>query len=173
MGNIFVAGSGFHLPEERITNADLISKVATTEEWIDTRVGIVERRRAPDSDNTSDLGAYATEAALERTGWSREEIDLLVCATSTPNCLIPATASYICERMKIDSVAFDLNAACSGFTYGLSVAGAMLNVGRYDRMALVTAEKYTRVTDYTDRATCVLKFQEGLCQAGELVGWCR
>ncbi len=155
MANIYVAGTGFYLPEERITNAQLIESVDTSEEWISTRVGIKERRRAAEDQNTSDLAALATEAALDRTSWKGEDLDLLVCATSTPDALIPATASFACRRMEINPVAFDVNAACSGFAYGVSVAGSMLSSGRFEKVAMVTAEKYTRVTDYSDRATCV------------------
>ena len=113
MDSIYVVGTGFYLPEERVTNADLIEAVDTSEEWISTRVGIRERRRAAEDENTSDLAALATQAALERSGWNGEDLDLLVCATSTPDALIPATASFACKRLGIDPVAFDVNAACS------------------------------------------------------------
>ena len=155
MDSIYVVGTGFYLPEERVTNADLIETVDTSEEWISTRVGIRERRRAAEDENTSDLAALATQAALERSGWNGEDLDLLVCATSTPDALIPATASFACKRLGIDPVAFDVNAACSGFAYGISVADSMIRSGRFAKVAMVTAEKYTRVTDYSDRATCI------------------
>ena len=155
MAPIYIAGTGFFVPEERITNPQLIASVNTTEEWIDSHIGIRERRRAKDEDDTSALGAYATAAACERLGWKPGDLDLLVCATSTPDSLIPATASWICKQLEIDPVAFDVNAACSGFVYGIATAKAMMDSLGYERVAMVTAEKYTRVTDYTDRKTCV------------------
>lgn len=155
MAPIYIAGTGFFVPEERITNPQLIASVATSEEWISTHIGIRERRKARDEDDTSALGAYATENACKRLGWDMQELDLLICATSTPDSLIPATASWICNQLKVDPVAFDVNAACSGFVYGLATAKAMMESMGYKRVAMVTAEKYTRVTDYTDRKTCV------------------
>lgn len=155
MPSTFIAGTGLHVPEERITNQDLTARVDTTEDWIRTRTGILERRRAPDTVNTSDLGVLATRMAVEDAGWQPEDLDLLVCATSTPDALIPATASFICKKLGVNPVAFDCNAACSGFVYGLAVADAMIKTMGYRRVALVTAEKYTRVTDYRDRATCI------------------
>ena len=155
MASIYIAGTGFFVPEERITNPQLIDSVATTEEWISTHIGIRERRRARPEDDTSALGAYATENACSRLGWNKNDLDLLVCATSTPDTLIPATASWTCKQLEINPVAFDVNAACSGFVYGLAVAQGMMQSMNYKRVAMVTAEKYTRVTDYTDRKTCV------------------
>ena len=153
--SIYVAGTGWHLPAERLTNADLIASLKTTDEWIVSHTGIRERRRAGPGVDTSDLGTAATRDACERTGWRPAEIDLLVCATSTPDRLIPATASYIAQKLGIDPVAFDVNAACSGFVYGLAAARGLMSTMGYRRVAMVTAEKYTRVTDYRDRSTAV------------------
>lgn len=152
---IYLAGSGVYFPEERITNRDLLAKIDTTEEWLDSRIGIRERRKAPAEVNTSDLGALATRVALADAGWSPASVELLVCATSTPDNLIPATASFICQKIGMNPVAFDVNAACSGFVYGLAVAQSLMQTVGYRRALLCTAEKYTRVTDYTDRSTCV------------------
>lgn len=152
---IYIAGTGYYFPEGRITNADLIAMVDTSEEWIDSRVGIRERRRAPDDMDTSDLGVRATTSALEDAGWKGEELDLLICATSTPDTLIPSTACYIGNKLGIDPVSFDVGAACSGFVYGLTVAHAMMVAQGYERVALCTAEKYTKVTDYTDRSSAI------------------
>ena len=152
---MYIAGTGTYLPEGRITNDDLILSVKTTDDWIISHTGMKERRRAADDQDTSDLGVLATARALERTGWDGKDLELLVCATSTPDRLIPATASLIGKKLEIDPVAFDVNAACSGFAYGLAVASAMATAHGYERIALTVPEKYTRVTDYEDRATCI------------------
>ncbi|HKX46032.1 MAG TPA: ketoacyl-ACP synthase III, partial [Planctomycetota bacterium] len=143
------------IPRDVITNAELLERIDTTDEWIVAHTGMRERRRAPADWDTSDLGADATRAALERTGWAGDDVDLLVCATSTPDRLIPATASFISKKLGIDPVAFDVNAACSSFVYGLAVVEGLMGRMGYQRAALCTAEKYTRVTDYTDRSTCI------------------
>ena len=155
MSRSYIVGTGFTLPDRVLTNAQLCDSVDTTDDWIVSHTGILERRLADDDTNTSDLGVLATASALERTGWEARELDLLVCATSTPDSLIPATASHIGKKMGIDPVAFDVNAACSGFVYGLAVADSLATAMAYRRVALVTAEKYSRVTDYSDRATCI------------------
>lgn len=152
---IHIAGTGWHLPPAKITNADLIASLETTDDWIVSHTGIRERRRAAEDVNTSGLGAEATRDACARAGWDLAELDLLVCATSTPDSLIPATASYICQQLGIEPVAFDVNAACSGFVYGLATARGLMSTMGYRRVAMVTAEKYTRVTDYRDRSTAV------------------
>ena len=152
---IYIGAAGHHYPERRITNADLTAMVDTSEEWIESHTGIVERRRADDDVDTSDLGVLATRAACERAGWRPEELELLLCATSTPDDLIPPTASYIAGKLGTRSVAFDVNASCSGFVYGLAVAAGLVATQGYGRAALCTAEKYTRVVDYTDRGTCI------------------
>jgi 3-oxoacyl-[acyl-carrier-protein] synthase-3 len=152
---MYIAGSGSHVPEARITNADLAEMVDTTPGWIVAHTGMQERRKASDDHDTSDLGVLATQRALERTGWEGGELDLLVVATSTPDRLIPATSSLIGKKMAINPVGFDVNAACSGFVYGLAVAQSLAVVHGYRRVALCVSEKYTRVTDYTDRTTCI------------------
>lgn len=151
----YIHATGFHVPEDVISNKDLIQRVETTEDWIVSHTGMVERRRAPEDWNTSDLGAAATTHALQRSAWRPDDLDLLICATSTPDSLIPATASYIGKKLGIDPVSFDVNAACSGFVYGLATARGLMATMGYSRVALTTAEKYTRVTDYDDRATCI------------------
>ncbi len=152
---MYVVETGFHLPQDKLTNAQLEDMVATEDAWILSHTGIAERRIASKDVDTSDLGAQATRNALERAGWEPESLELLVCATSTPDRLIPATASLIGMKLGIDPVAFDVNAACSGFVYGLAVARALALAHGYRRVALTTAEKYSRVTDYTDRGTCI------------------
>jgi 3-oxoacyl-[acyl-carrier-protein] synthase-3 len=151
----YITATGYCVPPDVIRNADLCAQVATTEEWILSHTGMRERRRAPADWDTSDLGTAATRHALERGRWSPKDLELLVCATSTPDSLIPATASYIAKNLGCDPVAFDVNAACSGFVYGLATADGLMKSMGYRRVALCTAEKYTRVTDYKDRATCI------------------
>jgi 3-oxoacyl-[acyl-carrier-protein] synthase-3 len=155
MPHAYIAGTGFHLPEKVIRNADLCKQVDTSDAWILSHTGIAERRAAPDDWNTSDIGVAATRNALARSGWKASELDLLVCATSTPDALIPSTACYMGKKLGVDPVALDVNAACSGFVYGLAVADAMIQSSGYKRVAMCTAEKYTRVTDYKDRASCI------------------
>jgi 3-oxoacyl-[acyl-carrier-protein] synthase-3 len=153
---VFIAASGYHYPPDRITNADLEEMVDTSDEWIRKHTGIVERRRAADDVNTSDLGVLATRDALEQAGWRPEDLELLICTTSTPDSHAPATASWICRKLGVDSaIAFDLNAACSGFIYSLAVAEGLMQARGFRRVAVCAADKYTRVTDYTDRANCI------------------
>jgi 3-oxoacyl-[acyl-carrier-protein] synthase-3 len=153
---IYVTGLGHYHPEERVTNAHLEELVDTSDAWIVERTGIHERRRAARDQLTSDLGLVATRRALASAGWSAEELDLVIVATSSPDTLIPPTACHMAAKLGIDVVAFDVNGACAGFAYGLAtVRGLMRDVG-YHRVALCCAERYTGLTDYTDRASCVL-----------------
>ena len=151
MARTFIVGSGYHHPEARLTNADLEQLVHTSDEWIMAHTGIRERRRADEDVNTSDLAVAATTSALESAGWPGEDLDLLICATSTPDRLAPSTASYVCNKMGLRAVGFDLNASCSGFVYGLAVADGLMTRDGARRVALSAAEKYTRVIDYEDR----------------------
>jgi len=151
----YICGTGTAVPSEVVTNAALMARVDTNEAWILSHTGIRERRRAAKDVDTSDLGAAATRAALAAQGWDPASLQLLICATSTPDTLIPATASWIGRKLGINPVSFDVNAACSGFVYGLAVATSLMKTAGYTRAALCTAEKYTRVTDYDDRNTCI------------------
>ncbi|MGH2952242.1 MAG: 3-oxoacyl-ACP synthase III family protein [Solirubrobacterales bacterium] len=151
MVGAYIAGTGYHHPDRRVGNDEIASKIDSSDRWIRDHTGIVERRYAPDDVNTSDLGVLATRNALERAEWAPDEVDLFVCATSTPDCLIPPTASYICEKLNLRAVAFDLNAACSGFLYGLSVTQGMMESQGYERAALCAADKYSRVIDTSER----------------------
>lgn len=155
MPGIFISGTGYHHPERRVTNQDLAERMNTTDEWIREHTGIVERRYAEDGVDTSDLGTIATRNALAAAGWDPNDVELLVCATSTPDCLIPATASYICNNLRLPSLAFDVNAACSGFVYGLAVAEGLMEARGLERAALCTADKYTRVIDPNDRKNSI------------------
>jgi 3-oxoacyl-[acyl-carrier-protein] synthase III len=147
----FIAGHGHHHPEARVTNEDLVRSLETTAGWIESHTGILERRRAVDGVDTSDLAVEALGAALGRAGWDRGDVELLICATSTPDTLAPATASWVAGKLGMTAVPFDMNASCSGFIYGLAVADALLSARGLRRVALVAAEKYSRVVDHEDR----------------------
>jgi 3-oxoacyl-[acyl-carrier-protein] synthase III len=155
MESTFIVANGFYVPNERITNADLERLVSTSAGWIDRHLGINERRKAAHDETTARLGALALEAALRSSDWEKKSIDLLICATSTPDKILPATACQIGKELGIDPVSFDVGAACSAFPYAIAVADAMLSTSRFERAAVVFSECYTRFTDYTDRETCV------------------
>lgn len=154
MRTLYLNGFGYHFPSERIGNRYFAELVDTTEEWIVDHIGIEERRRATPETDSSDLGVRALNKALVDGSWEQEELDVLICATSTPDALVPSTACYIANKMALDAVAFDLNAACSGFVFGLSVLRGLFATG-YERGAIVAAEKYTKVANYKDRTSCI------------------
>jgi 3-oxoacyl-[acyl-carrier-protein] synthase III len=153
---VYINGVAYHHPDRRVTNHDLMQYMDTSDEWIVDRTGIRERRYAPADVDTSDLGVIATRDALRDANLDPSELDVLICATSTPDALIPSTASYIANKLGMRSVtAFDVNAACSGFIYGLAVAQGLLHAQGHSRVALCAAEKYTRVIDPYDRANSI------------------
>jgi len=132
--------------------------IDTSDEWITKRTGIKERRIANEGEASSDLGARAGELAIERAGISKEEIDLVICATVTPDFLcMPSTACLIAAKLGLPNVmAFDVSAACTGFVYALNVAKAFIESGMKKNVLIVGAEKYSAILDYTDRTTCFL-----------------
>jgi 3-oxoacyl-[acyl-carrier-protein] synthase-3 len=156
MGSIYIRGTGYYHPEERITNADLEALVDTSDHWILEHTGIVERRRAAPHQSTSDLGLVATRRALEDAGWAAEELDLLICGTSSPDTTIPPTACHLAHKLGIHAVAFDVNGACASFAYALAAAKSFMKEMGHRKVALCCAERYTGLTDYRDRRTCVL-----------------
>ena len=149
---------GAYVPEKILSNADLEKMVDTTDEWIVKRTGISERRIAADDEYTSDMAAKACELAIERSGIAKEEIDLIICATVTPDYFnMPSTACIISDKIGIRDVqAFDISAACSGFVYLLSIAKAFIESGMKKNVLIVGAEKFSSIVDYTDRSTCIL-----------------
>ncbi len=151
MEGVFIAGTGYHHPAQVLSNDDLVARLPTTHEWILGHTGIRERRIAAADVDTSDLAVEATQAALSRSGWSGKDLDLLICATSTPDTLAPATAAHVAEKMGLGGVHFDVNASCSNFVYGVAVARGLMAAQGLERIALCTAEKYSRVVDYDDR----------------------
>lgn len=158
MINAVITGVGAYLPEYRLTNDELSRMVDTNDEWIMTRVGIKERRILKEpGEGASFMGARAIENLIEKTGVARDEIDLVICTTVTPDAPIPATAAIICDKVDIrHALAFDINGACSGFLYGLDLAAQYVRAGSKKKVILVSTEKMSAITDWTDRTTCVL-----------------
>ena len=152
-----IVGAGCYLPERVVTNAELAVQVDTSDEWIVQRTGIRERHIAADGEFTSHLGIKAAQAALADAGMTPQDIDVIVCATSTPDNTFPATAVSIQAGLGITSgFAFDLQAVCSGFVYGLATVDGLLRGGMAKRALLIGAETFSRILDWTDRTTCVL-----------------
>lgn len=149
---------GGYAPEKILSNADLEKMVDTTSEWIEKRTGIQERRIASSEEASSDLGVKAAELAIQRAGIDKSEIDLIICATLSPDYLcMPSTACVIAGKLDLpDVMAFDISAACSGFVYMLSMAKAFIESGAKKNILIVGAEKVSSVIDYTDRGTCIL-----------------
>jgi 3-oxoacyl-[acyl-carrier-protein] synthase-3 len=152
-----IRGVGAHLPKRIVTNDDLAKIVDTNDAWIRERSGIVQRHIADDNELTSDLGAAAAKQALVRAGIDPVEIDLIVCATSTPDRTFPATAVKIQAMLGVTKgAAFDVQAVCSGFVYALTVADNFLKAGQSKRALVIGAETFSRILDWSDRSTCVL-----------------
>ena len=152
-----IAGTGSYLPEKVVTNDDLAKVVDTSDEWIHSRTGIRERRVAAEGQTTSDLGYQAALKAIEAAGIAADEIDLIVVGTTTPDYVFPSTACLIQQKLGVAGcAAFDVNAACSGFVFALSVADKFVRTGTSKTVLVVGVETLTRMVDWTDRTTCVL-----------------
>jgi 3-oxoacyl-[acyl-carrier-protein] synthase III len=152
-----VLGCGSYLPEHVLTNADLATKVDTSDEWIVQRTGIRERHIAAKGEFTSDLGTKAALAALANAGVDAQSVDLIILGTSTPDNTFPATAVQIQHNLGINhGVAFDLQAVCSGFVFALATADNFLRSGSHKRALVIGAETFSRILDWNDRGTCVL-----------------
>ena len=157
-----ITGTGSMLPPRRVSNADLAAQLAergleTSDDWIVERTGIRARRFAEPSVSSSDLGADAARHALQAAGRSAEDVDLIIVATSTPDMVFPSTATIIQRKLGVQGCpAFDLQAVCSGFVYGLSVADAMIRSGAASCALVIGAEVFSRILDFNDRTTCVL-----------------
>jgi len=154
--NAVITGVGAYLPDYVLTNEELSTMVDTTDEWIMTRIGIKERRILKgEGKGSSDLGAKAVEDLLAKTNTSVDEVDLLICATVTPDMPFPATANIISDKVGINNAfSFDLNAGCSGFLFALATAAKYVQSGMYKKVVVVGAEKMSSIVDYTDRQTC-------------------
>ena len=152
-----IAGTGSYLPDRILTNADLMEIVDTTDEWIVSRTGIRQRHRASDDQATSDLATAAALKALEMAGKEPGDLDLIIVATITPDHFFPSTAALVQRNIgATKAAAFDLEAACTGFIYGLSVADQFIKTGMYETILVVGAEVLSRYIDWEDRTTAVL-----------------
>jgi 3-oxoacyl-[acyl-carrier-protein] synthase-3 len=161
-----VLGCGSYLPQRILTNAELASRIDTSDEWIVQRTGIRERHIAADDEFTSHLAIKAANAALANAGIDAQAIDLIVLATSTPDNTFPATAVAVQNALGIThGAAFDLQAVCSGFVFALATADNFLRSGAFKRALVIGAETFSRILDWNDRGTCVL-FGDG---AGAIV----
>jgi 3-oxoacyl-[acyl-carrier-protein] synthase-3 len=160
-----VAGTGSYLPEQRLTNQDLVERLAktgleTSDEWISTRSGISARHFAAENELTSDLAVKAAQAALMSAGITSEDLDLIILSTSTPDHLggFPSTACVVQDKLGAHTAcaAFDVQAVCAGFTYALATADAFIRCGSYKKVLVIGAETFSRILDFQDRGTCVL-----------------
>lgn len=152
-----IVGSGSYVPKMVLTNFDLESMVNTSDEWIIERTGIRERRIAGKDEAASDLAYEASQRALKSSGIKAKDIDLIILATTTPDMVFPSTACLLQDRLNAKkAVAFDVSAACSGFIYSLSVADQFIKEGIYKTALVVGSEVLSRITDWNDRATCIL-----------------
>ncbi len=152
-----IQGVGSYLPEKILTNADLAKKVDTSDEWIVERSGIRERHIAADNEKTSDLAIAAATQALAAAGRDGKDVDLFIVATATPDQTFPATAARVQAALGRPGVpSFDIQAVCSGFVYGVAVADNFMKAGQAKCAVLIGAEVFSRILDWTDRATCVL-----------------
>lgn len=150
-------GCGSYLPSRIITNLDLEKTLDTTDSWIRDRTGIAQRHVAADGETTSDLAVEAARKALDNAGLGYDKVDLIICATATPDETFPATATRVQDRLGIrQGAAFDVQAVCSGFVYGLAIADSFIRTGMAKNVLVIGAETFSRILDWTDRSTCVL-----------------
>jgi len=149
---------GAYTPKKVLTNEDLSKMVDTSDEWITKRTGIKERHIAAKDEKTSDMGVKAAKIAVKRSGIKKEDIDLIICGTISPDYFcMPATATIIASKLGMKgATAFDISAACTGFIYALSVAKAFIESGMKKNVLVIGSEKLSAITDYTDRSTCIL-----------------
>ena len=152
-----IIGTGSYVPEKVLTNQDLEKMVDTSDEWIRTRSGIVERRIAAPGENTSDLCVHAATRALEMANLTAEDIDLLLVASVTPDYRLPSLACVVQNKMgMLNAAAMDVVAACAGFIHGLAIGKAFIAINEYKHIMVIGAEELSRITNYEDRNTCVL-----------------
>lgn len=152
-----ISGFSFAVPEKILTNFDMEKLVDTNDEWIRSRTGMQERHIADESTATSDLGTEAAKKALAKAGVKATDVDVIIFATATPDTPFPSTGCYVQRNIgAVNAAAFDISAACSGFLYGLSMADALIKGGGYKNILIIGGETLSKITDYTDRNTCVL-----------------
>lgn len=152
-----IAGTGSYLPSRILSNKDLETMVDTTDEWIFTRTGIRERHIAAPDELTSDLATAAAKKAIESAGVNVDEIDLIIVATTTPDKIFPSVATMVQKKLGASNCpAFDIQAVCSGFVYGISTANNFIKAGASKCVLVIGADTFSRITDYTDRSNCIL-----------------
>jgi 3-oxoacyl-[acyl-carrier-protein] synthase-3 len=152
-----IIGCGSYLPQRIITNSELTKKLDTTDEWIESRTGIQQRYLAADGELTSDLATKAAQRALKHAKMSASDVDMIILATTTPDNTFPATATTVQHSLGMShGAAFDIQAVCSGFVFGMSVADNFIKSGQCKNVLLIGAETFSRILDWNDRATCVL-----------------
>ncbi|MGA2442649.1 MAG: beta-ketoacyl-ACP synthase III [Tepidisphaeraceae bacterium] len=157
MFSAILAGFGSQLPDKRLTNDDLSKMVETNDEWITQRTGIRERRIVVDGESTASLATAAARKAIASAGLEPADIELIVCATITPEMVFPSTACFVGAALGLGGVpAFDLSAACSGFIYALVAGANFVKAGQFRNVLVIGAETLSRITDYTDRSSCIL-----------------
>ncbi len=155
--NAGILGMGHSYPEGILTNADLEKIVETSDDWITSRTGIKQRHKAADNEYTSQFGSAAAKQALERAGLKPEDIDIIVCATTTPDQIMPSTGALIQAQIgAVNAAGMDVFAACSGFLYGMTMIESMIRTGQIEHALVIGAEVLTKYVDYTDRGTCVI-----------------
>jgi len=163
--NVGILGFGKYVPERVMTNADWEKLVDTSDEWITTRTGIKERRYAVDGQGTSDLAAEAAKKALADAGLNPEDIELIILATCTPDYRVQNCSSLVQKKIgAVNAACFDIQAACSGFIYSLTVGRSLIQTGMYKKILVIGAESVSRLLDMTDRNTAIL-FGDGACAA--------
>lgn len=156
-----ISGTGYYVPQKKVTNFDLEKILDTSDEWIRTRTGIEERRFAEKGEEASDLATKAAKKAIENANIDKNEIDLIILATITGDYIFPATACVVQEKLGIKDIpAYDISAACSGFLYGLTTARAMIKSKMYKKILLIGVEKFSSTLDFEDRNIAVL-FADG------------
>jgi 3-oxoacyl-[acyl-carrier-protein] synthase-3 len=152
-----IAGTGSFLPERVVTNDDLSKIVETSDQWIQERTGIKSRRFVGPNDTTSSMGIAAAKKAMEAAEVSSDDIDLIICATTTPDLTFPATATIIQAELGIyQGAAFDIQAVCSGFVYALATADNFIKAGQAKNVLVIGSESFSKILDFEDRRTCVL-----------------
>jgi 3-oxoacyl-[acyl-carrier-protein] synthase III len=152
-----ITGYGSQLPEKRLTNDDLAKMVDTNDEWITQRTGIKERRIAAEGETTASLATAAARKAIASAGLEPKDIEMIICATITPEMIFPSTACFIGAALGLSGTpAFDMSAACSGFIYAFVTGANLVKAGQYKNVLVIGAETLSRITDYTDRSSCIL-----------------
>lgn len=155
--NAGIIGMGHAYPSGILTNADLEKIVETSDEWITTRTGIKQRHKAAENEYTSQFGTAAAKMALDRAGLKPEDVDIIVCATTTPDQIMPSTGALIQAQLgAVNAAGMDIFAACSGFLYGLTMVESMIRTGQIKYALVIGAEILTKYVDYSDRGTCVI-----------------